>query len=114
MGRGVGDGWGLVMNKNLSTPFKCAVRKWISLLLLAVSLDNLVGRGCPPSTDLFSSPEYAQFWVFGGTLCVSLATSRCHGLGFCVGLCVVSALNSEAVQSKACISTAKYEHSPFF
>ena len=59
----------LVMNKNLSTPFKCAVRKWISLLLLAVSLDNLVGRGCPPSTDLFSSPEYAQFWVATSCCC---------------------------------------------
>ena len=29
----------------------------------------------------FSSPEYAQFWVFSGT-CVSLATSHCRSVGF--------------------------------
>lgn len=43
-----------------------------------------------------------QLWVLGGT-CVSLVTSHCHSVG----------LNSWlAVQSKACISTAKYALSP--
>ena len=38
-----------------------------------------------PSIHLFSSPEYAQFWV---------ATSRCCCVGdSCIGLGVVSALN---------------------
>ena len=54
---------------------------------------------------LFSSLEYAQFWIFGGT-CASLVTSHCHSVGFCI---VVSALNSQAIQSKACISAAKYK-----
>lgn len=49
---------------------------------------------------LFSSPEYAQFWVFGG-ICVSLVTSSCRSVNFCIVLCVISALNSEAVQSEA-------------
>ena len=40
---------------------------------------------------LLSSPEYAQFWVFGGA-CVSLMTSRCRCVGFCIVLCVVSIL----------------------
>ena len=51
--------------------------------------------------------------VFGGA-CVILATFQCHSVGFCIVLCVVLALNSLAVQSRACISVAKYEHSPFF
>ena len=62
---------------------------------------------------LFSSPEYAQFLVFGGT-CVSLTSSHSCSFSFCVGLSVVLALNSQAIQIKACISAAKYEHSPFF
>ena len=44
----------------------------------------------------------------------SLATSRCRSVGFCIELCVVSALNSRAIQSEACISAAKYERSSFF
>ena len=35
-------------------------------------------------------------------------------VGFCIALCVVSALNSPAIQSKACISIAKYKHWPVF
>ena len=62
---------------------------------------------------LFSSPEYAQFWVFGGS-CVSLTTSHCHGVSFCVVLCVVSAQNSGAIPCNGCISAAEYEHSSFF
>ena len=50
---------------------------------------------------------------FGGA-CVILATSHCHSVSFCIVLCVVLALNSQAIQSKACISVAKHEHSPFF
>ena len=38
---------------------------------------------------LFSSWEYAQFWVFGGT-CVSLATSYFHSVSFCMALNSVS------------------------
>ena len=44
---------------------------------------------------------------------VSLATSCCHIIGFCIALCVVSALNSQAILSKACIFTAKNKCSPF-
>ena len=55
---------------------------------------------------LFSSQEYAQFWVFGGT-CVSLVTSQCSSVSFCIVLCVVSALNSQAIQNKACTFTIK-------
>ena len=55
---------------------------------------------------LFSSPEYAP--------CVNLATSCCCSIRFCIALCVVLALNSWAVQSKACISAAKYDCSLFF
>ena len=51
--------------------------------------------------------------VFSGA-CVIFATFQCHSVGFCIVLCVVLALNSLAVQSRACISVAKYEHSPFF
>ena len=63
--------------------------------------------------SLFSSSEYAQFWVFSG-MCVCLTTSRCHSVGFCIALCVVLALNSPPIPSKACIWAAKYKHSPFF
>ena len=56
--------------------------------------------------SLFSSQEYAQFWVFGGT-CVSLATSQCSNIRFCMVLCVVSALNSQAIQNKACTFAIK-------
>ena len=35
-------------------------------------------------------------------------------LVFSIVLCLVLALNSWAVESKVCISAAKYEHSPFF
>ena len=34
---------------------------------------------------LFSSPEYPQFWVFGGK-CISLMTSNCRSIGFCFAL----------------------------
>ena len=45
---------------------------------------------------LFFTPEYAQFQVFSNT-CVSLTTSHCHSVGFCIALCVVSALNSQGL-----------------
>ena len=61
----------------------------------------------------FSSLEYAQFWGFSGT-CVSLTTSRCRSFSFHIVLCVVSALNSWAIQSEAFISPAKYQYLPFF
>ena len=44
---------------------------------------------------------------------VSLATSCCHIIGFCIVLCVVLTLNSQAVLSKACIATAKNKRLPF-
>ena len=60
----------------------------------------------------FSSPEYAQLWVFSDTY-VNLVTSCCRSVGFVHWkLCVVS-LNSQTIQSKAFISAAKYEHLPF-
>ena len=62
---------------------------------------------------LFPSVEYAQFWVFCGA-CVSLTTSPCCSVGLCTMRCVISALNSWASQSKACISAAKYKCSPLF
>ena len=62
---------------------------------------------------LFSSPEYAKFWVFSGT-CVSLANSHCHSVGFCVAFCAVPVLISWAIRSKAYISTAKYKHLSLF
>ena len=64
---------------------------------------------------LFSSPEYAQLCVFG-SMCVNPTTACCCSVGFCIVLCVVSALNSWTVQtwSDTCISTAKYECSLFF
>ena len=44
---------------------------------------------------------------------VSLATSHCCRVGFCVAFCVVSALNSHpAIQSEVYISAAMYELSP--
>ena len=49
---------------------------------------------------------------FRWDMCKSV-TSHCRSVGFCIVLCVVSTLNSLAIQSKACISTAKYKHSPF-
>ena len=61
---------------------------------------------------LFFNPEYTQFLVFGDTS-ASLTTSWCRSFGFCVTLFVVAALTSQAIQSEACISTAKYKHSPF-
>ena len=45
---------------------------------------------------------------------VSLTTSRCLCVSFCTAVCVVSALNFQAIPSKACISTARYKCSPFF
>jgi len=39
---------------------------------------------------------------------------HCHSVVFCIDLCAVSALNFQAIQSEVCISTAKYELSPFF
>ena len=45
---------------------------------------------------------------------VNLATSHYHSVGFCIALCVVSVLNSWAVQTEACIFTAEYEYSPCF
>ena len=63
--------------------------------------------------SLFSSPEYAQFWVFCDA-CVSLTTFRCCRVCFCFALHVVSALGSQATRSKACISAANYELLPFF
>ena len=53
---------------------------------------------------------YAQFWVFSDVCTVSLMTSQCHSVGFCIALCVVSTQNFRVVQSKACISAAKYKH----
>ena len=61
---------------------------------------------------LFSSPEYAQFWVFSGA-CVSLATIHCYSVGYCIVFWIL-ALNAWAVQSKACFFTAKYRLSQFF
>ena len=40
---------------------------------------------------------------------VNLMTSHCHSVGSCIALCVVSALNSWAIQSQACISAADYK-----
>ena len=65
------------------------------------------------AVHLFSSLGYAQLWSFGGT-CVCLTSSPCYSIGFCIDLCVVLALNSQALQSEACISIANYERSPFF
>ena len=62
---------------------------------------------------LFSSQEYPQFWGFGGT-CVSRVTSHCRCVGFCIALCVVSALNSWASQSMASVSAEKCKGLPFF
>ena len=62
---------------------------------------------------LFSSPDYAHFWVFSG-VCVSLASSPCRRFSFCVALCIVSALNSRAIQSEDCISAANHECWTFF
>ena len=45
---------------------------------------------------------------------LSLTTSRCRSVGFSIVLCVVSALNFQAIQSEACIAAAKYEHLAFF
>ena len=52
--------------------------------------------------------------VFLGGTWVSLTTSHCHSVSFCIALSVVSALNSRAIQSEACISAAKYKRSSFF
>ena len=41
-------------------------------------------------------------------------TSHRSSASFCIAICVVWALNSRAVQSEACISTAKYKRLPFF
>ena len=92
------------------------------LFFVHLNFQTMKIRKFPPEYDhkyfftsfavhLFSSPEYAQFWVFGGTC---LTTCHCYSVSFCVVLSVVLALNSQAFQSKACISAAKYEHSPFF
>ena len=43
-----------------------------------------------------------------------MATSCCPSVGFCIALCVVSVLNSQALQSEVCICVAKYKHLPFF
>ena len=40
-------------------------------------------------------------------------TSRCCSVGFCIAFCVVTALNSWAVQSEASISAVKYKCLPF-
>ena len=40
---------------------------------------------------------------------VNLMTSHCRSVGSCIALCVVSALNSWAIQSRACISAADYK-----
>ena len=61
---------------------------------------------------LFLGSEYAQFWVFNDMS--SLMTCRCRSISFCTVLCVVSALNSWAIRSEACISTGKYKCLPFF
>ena len=45
--------------------------------------------------------------------CVSLAASCCHSVDSALHR-VVSVLNSQAIQSMACISAAKYEHLAFF
>ena len=92
------------------------------LFFVHLNFQTMKIRKFPPEYDhkyfftsfavhLFSSPEYAQFWVFGGTC---LTTCYCCSVSFCVVLSVVLALNSQEFQSKACISAAKYEHSPFF
>ena len=65
------------------------------------------------AVHLFFSLEYAQFWGFGGA-CVCLTISRFCRVGFCSALCVFLALNYQAIQSKVCISAAKYEHLSFF
>ena len=49
---------------------------------------------------------------FGGS-CVSLATSRCHGVCFRITFYAVSALNFGAIPCKGYISTTECEHSPF-
>ena len=40
---------------------------------------------------------------------VNLMTSHCRSVGYCIALCVVSALNSRAIQSQACISATDYK-----
>ena len=40
---------------------------------------------------------------------VNLKTSHSCRVGCCIALCVVSALNSWAIQSQACISAADYK-----
>ena len=50
---------------------------------------------------------------FGGS-CVSLATSRCHGVRFRITFYVVSALNFGVIPGKGYISTTECEHLPFF
>ena len=54
---------------------------------------------------LFSSVEHTQFWVFGGA-CLCLVTSCCRNIGFCIALCVVLALNPQAIPGKDCTSAA--------
>ena len=67
--------------------------------------------------DLFCSSfvfqsEIFLFPVLGFQKHVCLVTSCCCSVGFCIALCVVLAMNSWAIQNKACISVAKCEHSP--
>jgi len=62
---------------------------------------------------LFANPEYAWFWVFDGTR-TSLVTSCFFSVSFYNVLCEVLALNSQALQNKASISTAEYDYLPFF
>ena len=90
-------------------PFSCSVASFLAVCgLFPHNVWPLSLQSAESSvwTVVFSSP--AHFWVFSGT-CVSLATSHCHSVSFCIALCAVSALNSQALQSEACISAAKHK-----
>ena len=50
----------------------------------------------------FSTPEYAPFWAFSGT-CVSLATSHCCSVSFCID-CIVLSGNGQVSWWAAVIS----------
>jgi len=60
------------------------------------------------SSSVFHSEIYTQFWVFCDA-CVSLATSHCPSICFYSALCVVLVLNSQLVQSRACMSFCKLQ-----
>ena len=86
---------------------------------------GLIGLFCTPTFSAYEENKNRKnsrcvmqfsccFFHSGICPCVSLASPHCSSVSFCVALCVASALNSRAIQSEACIFTAKYEHAPFF